>query len=230
MQFPRLNGRITRCDILVIGHLKWNAYFGESAQSPPRGDPSTCTSTMIRGRQADGREYVLVVDPTLRRSPEDFYFDINRRTGLSPEEVTHCFVTHEHFDHQAGLNYFPRAVWLAAEPVANKLLDSPYVDGGRVRVAAGEFLPGVAVLPLPGHTPGLTGVAFEEGGLKWVAAGDGVMTRDHFTFETSAFEQDSAMAAQTIRELKNLADIIIPGHDNLIVNTCRQSQGGVLWA
>ncbi len=229
MQFPKLNGQITRCDVLVIGHLKWNAYFGESPESPPRGDPSTCTSTMLRGRQADGRAYVLVVDPTLRLSPKDYYFDINRRTGLSPEDVTHCFVTHEHFDHQAGLNYFPGAVWLAAEPVARKLLDSPHIDGTRVRVAAGEFLPGVAVLPLPGHTPSLAGVAFEEDGRKCVVAGDGVMTRDHFAFETSAFEQDGALAAQTIRELKMIADIIIPGHDNMILNTRRRPGEGAVW-
>ena len=230
MQFSELNGRITRYDIIVIGHLKWNAYFGEGPESPPRGDPSTCTSTMVRGRQADGSEYVLVIDPTLRLSPEDYYFDINRRTGLSPKDVTHCFVTHEHFDHQLGLNYFPDALWLAAEPVRQKLLESPYIDGSRVLAVSGEFLPGVAALPLPGHTKGLTGVAFEDGSAKCVVAGDGVMTRDHFAFETSAFEQDSARAAQTIRELKRIADVIVPGHDNLILNMRRQPEGDTSWA
>ena len=225
MQFPGLSGKIARYDIIVIGHLKWNAFFGESPNSPPRGDPSTCTSTMVRGRQADGREYVLVIDPTLRLSPEDYYFDINRRTGLSYKDVTHCFATHEHFDHQIGFNYFPNAVWLAAEPVRQKLKESPYIDSSRVQTASGEFLPGVAVLPLPGHTMGLSGVAFEDGNVRCVVAGDGVMTRDHFAFETSAFEQDSAQAAQTIRELKLIADIIVPGHDNMILNIHMHPEG-----
>lgn len=219
-----MRGRIDRYDIIVIGHLKWNVYFGESQKAPPRGDPSTCTSTMVRGRQADGNPYVLVIDPTLRPTPEDYFFDINRRTGLSSADVTHCYVTHEHFDHQAGLNYFPQAAWLAAEPVVQKLLDSPHIDGSRVRAVSGEFLPGVAVLPLPGHTPSLHGVAFEAEGLQCVVAGDGVVTRDHFANDTSAFEQDSALAAQTIQELKAIADIVVPGHDNLIVHLRKQPE------
>ena len=34
--FPHINGSIIDYDILVIGHLKWNRYFNESPQDPPR--------------------------------------------------------------------------------------------------------------------------------------------------------------------------------------------------
>ena len=34
------------------------------------------------------------------------------------------------------------------------------------------------------------------------------------------FEKDMAMAAETIRRIKRTYDVVIPGHDNLILNTC----------
>ena len=216
--FDKIQGRIEDFEIIVIGHLKWNPYFGETKEAPPRGNPSTCTSTMVRGRMEDGSRFVLLIDPTLRVTPEDYYFDINRRTGLHREDITHCFVTHSHYDHQAGLNYFPDAVWYAAEPVAEELRSSEHIDGSRVAGVRGEFLPGVYALPLPGHMEHLHGAAFWADGRRVVVAGDGVMTRDHFRHQTSMFEQDSEEAAKTIRMLSDTADVIVPGHDNLIMN------------
>ena len=216
--FPTIKGKIDSYDIIVIGHLKWNPYFHETADAPPRGDPSTCTSTMLRGTDSEGRPYVLLVDPTLRLSPEDYYFDINRRTGLSASDVTHCFITHEHYDHQAGVNYFPHAVWLAAPPVAERLRGSEHIDGTRVQTVEGEFLPGVSTVPLPGHTESLHGIAFLTGGMRAVAAGDGVMTKNHFAGNTTMFEQDVQQAVESIRWLKRNAELIIPGHDNLVIN------------
>jgi len=215
--FPPLSGQVQAYDLLVIGHLRWNRYFGEGPEAPPRGDPSTCTSTLIRGLDRKGQSYCLIVDPTLRVKPEDYYFDLNRRTGLKPSHITHCFITHEHYDHQAGVLNFPEAAWLAAPAVAALLKDSPHIDGSRVEGVSGEFLPGVYALPLPGHTPGLHGAAFVFEGRRFVAAGDGVMTGHHFQRETTEFEQDAALAAQTIRNLKESADAVIPGHDNLIL-------------
>lgn len=204
-------------DVIVIGHLKWNPYFGETKDAPPRGDPSTCTSVLVRGRQADGRPFALLVDPTLRHSAEEYYFDLNRRTGLHPEDITHCFSTHSHFDHQAGLNYFPKAEWMAAEAVAEELKSSPYIDGSRVRKVTGEFMPGVTAVPLPGHTMTLHGAAFWHRGKHVLAAGDAVMTQAHFWNRTTMFEADAALAAETIRRIGEEYDIVVPGHDNLIL-------------
>jgi len=213
-----MSSGIDSYDVIVIGHLKWNPYFGESRDAPPRGDPSTCTSTMIRGRGKNGKPFVLLVDPTLRLSAADYYFDLNRRTGLSPNDVTHCFCTHAHFDHQIGLNYFPNAVWMAAMPVAEALKVSTHIDGSKIIGVEGEFLPGVSAIPLFGHTADLHGLSFEHNGLRIVVAADAVMTKNHFIHETCMFETDPAAALATIRMLKLTADLIIPGHDNIIVN------------
>lgn len=214
----RMSIEIDEYDIIVIGHLKWNPYFGESKEAPPRGNPSTCTSVLLRGRQENGQRFALLIDPTLRLSKEDYYFDLNRRCGLHPEDITHCFCTHEHFDHQAGLAYFPQAVWMAGEEVAEELKQSPYIDGSRVQGVKGIFLPGVEAVRLPGHTQSLHGVAFWYQGQHFLAAGDAVMTKNHFRENTTMFEKDAAMAAETIRWIKKIYDGVIPGHDNLIFN------------
>lgn len=219
--FPDIKGSIIDYDVIVTGHLRWNRYFNETPQSPPRGDPSTCSSVLIRGQQTDGSDYVLIVDPTLRWTPEAYYFDVNRRTGLKPDRVTHLFCTHQHADHQEGFRYFPNAVWQAAAPVATLLRHSEFIDGSRVVPVSGEFLPGVFALPVPGHTDTIHGVAFSIGGKKVLVAADAVMTKYHFQHNTTEFQNDPKMnevAAQTIRNIKDSFDIVIPGHDHLIVN------------
>ncbi len=168
-----IEGQAESWDVIVIGHLRWNRYWGESAGNPPRGQPSTCTSTLIRGRDAEGRPYLLLVDPTWRVTASDYYFDLNRRTGLRYSDITHCYVTHDHKDHQMGLNYFPNAVWCAAPPVQAILAGSADIDGARVRGVTGEFLPGVAPVALPGHTASLHGLAVRCSGRRIVCGGRG---------------------------------------------------------
>lgn len=219
--FPHINGSIIDYDILVIGHLKWNRYFNESPQDPPRGDPSTCTSVLIRGYDKDGKEYVLIVDPTLRISPEDYYFDLNRRTGLRPHDVTHLFCTHHHGDHIEGFKYFENAKWCTSKEVAKVLRNNESIDGSRLVPVEGEFLPGVYALPLPGHTDSLHGIAFQHKGKRILVAGDAVMTKYHYEDNKTEFQPNPKMkeiAAQTIMNLKESFDLVIPGHDNVIVN------------
>lgn len=214
--FPDIQGEVDNFDVIVEGHLRWNRYFGETPASPPRGYPSTCTSVMLRGKDTDGKPYVLIVDPTTRWTAKDYYFDINRRTGLYPDAVTHCFSTHHHGDHIEGLVYFPNTEWLAGEGAAQIIAKAENVKGiKRIKPVSGEFLPGVYALPLPGHTDTLHGVAFRYKGKRFLVAGDGIITKYHFLHETTEFETDAAKAAETIRNIKESFDYVIPGHDGL---------------
>ncbi|GHU81392.1 hypothetical protein FACS1894191_8260 [Clostridia bacterium] len=219
--FPKLSAEADNWDVIVIGHLKCNRYFGESPDAPPRGNPSTCTSTLLRGRDSGGKPYVLIIDPTTRLSAEDYYFDLNRRTGLRPEAVTHVFCTHRHLDHYEGFQYFPNAKWLAPSPVLEALRrEAAVIDAGRIEPADGEFLPGAAALHLPGHTPDAHGVAFAHVGKKIIAAGDCAMTKYHYALDLTDFQPDPALAGQAAESIVNMResfDIIIPGHDNIIV-------------
>ena len=212
--FPTLQGSVRDYEILVIGHISWNRYYGEREDNRPRGKPFTCTSTLVRGVHADGTPYVLVIDPTERVEPEEFWFDLNRRSGLRPEAVTHCFITHCHGDHAVGCNCFPQAQWLAAPATIERLKGTPGIDESRVLPAEGEFLPGVCVVPLPGHTRDVHGVAFCHEGRCIVATGDAVMSRPHFRHSTCEYEEDAEAAQHSLAWVRGNADIVIPGHDN----------------
>jgi glyoxylase-like metal-dependent hydrolase (beta-lactamase superfamily II) len=223
-----------RWDALVFGHLRWNRYFGDTPENPPRGSPSTCSSVLIRGKQTDGKDFCLIVDPTIRHSPEEFYFDINRRTGLGPDAITHCFATHHHFDHWHGFKYFPNAQWYTGPANRDLIIGavkssagtdpgdglSPEIPAERIAEVSGEFLPGVYAIPLPGHTRDLHGIGFVSEGKRVLVAGDGVMTGYHFKERTTEFQSDPAMlpvAAHTITNINESFDLVVPGHDNLIV-------------
>lgn len=215
--FPEIKGNILHYDVIVIGHQRANVYFGDDPKNPPRGKPVTCTSTMIRGTDEHGAPYVLIIDPTTRNNAEEYYFEISRRTGLHPEDITHCFCTHEHFDHIEGLAYFPNAKWLAAKPNLPWAGASMLVDKARLIGVEGEFLPGLYAIPLPGHTNTLHGIAFRHGGKRFIAAGDAVVSKYHFAEVTNNFEDDIEMAVQTQKMIKQNFDVVIPGHDNLFL-------------
>jgi len=197
---------IQRWDVVTIGNLSRNRYWGESDAVAVRA--ALCTSTLVRGEG-----FRLLVDPPLAE-PAQMARELDRRTGLKPDAVTHVFLTHEHGDHLAGLENFPEAVWLAGARVAARVNEA-----GRhsrpVRPVEGTFLAGIEALPTPGHTPDHHSLLFTCEGMVVVIAGDAVMTRD-FWAERQGFHNsaDFLQAARTMEELAAVADLIVPGHDN----------------
>ena len=202
---------VRRWDIITIGNLSRNRYWGESDERPLR--PALCTCTLIVG---DG--YRLLVDPS-HADAGRMAAELDRRTGLAAQDVDHVFVTHEHGDHHAGLRHFPHARWLAAPEVANVLNASGQYERD-LEAVAGVFLPGVEAVPTPGHTLSHHSLRFACDGRVVVIAGDAVMTREFSTHRQGFFNSvDLPLAAQTIERLTEMADIIVPGHDNCFLIT-----------
>ncbi len=204
-------------DLIMIGHQRANVYFGDDPRSPPRGKPVTCTSSLIRGLDWSGEPFCLLIDPTLREKPEDFYFELYRRTGLRPSEITACFSTHEHFDHLEGLSYFPNAKWFVGKTNLPWASSSMIIDKYKLIGVEGELYPGVFVVPLPGHTNTLHGISFMLDDKSYIVAGDAVVTRYHFKDFTNNYEDDAEAARQTQLRIKQEYDVVVPGHDNLII-------------
>lgn len=110
--------------------------------------------------------------------------------GVHPEAVELVVVSHLHFDHAANLDLFPWAEVVihpaemdhAEEVRRDPLRDPaclypflPLLKGRRLLLAQeGELLPGLHLLHLPGHTPGLLGLLVEGVG---VLASDAVKSR-----------------------------------------------------
>jgi glyoxylase-like metal-dependent hydrolase (beta-lactamase superfamily II) len=210
---------VRRWDIIIIGNLSRNHYWGEGDDTPVRS--ALCTCTLVQG--ADFR---LIVDPSVPQ-PERMAAELDRRTGLGLADVTHVFLTHEHGDHHAGLACFPRARWMA-DPATAGAINSSGRYAGRVKPVCGRILEAMEVTPTPGHTASHHSLRFDCGGLSVVIAGDAVMTRDFWEHRRGFHNSvDLALAAETMERLAIMADVVVPGHDNCFLTaTGPASRGG----
>ncbi len=209
---------VFRWDVLTIGHLSRNRYWGESDDRAYR-EP-LCTCTLIR---TDG--FTLVVDPGL--PPEEMVRVLDRRAGLVPDSIDMVFLTHFHGDHRVGLEAFPAADWRMA-PSEFEHQRSQLAAGSpdceileRLRPAGPEIIPGIIVVETPGHSAGHASLSFESEGKRIAVAGDAAMTRDFFQHRDYYFNTvDSDAAVTSIQTIARAADIVVPGHDNYFLNRC----------
>jgi len=210
-----------RADVLAIGSPAQNVYWNETA--PVRH--AYATATLVRSG-----EMILVVDPgwpadVLRAA---LYY----RAGLEPAAVTHVFLTHFDAAHFAGIGLFADAAWsMYEEEIRWAKADAPAGDAGRqvlkrITAAPESFAPGVDLFPTFGHTPGHASVLVYTALESLIVAGDAVPTRDHFEHGDLGGEPwDLQKAKESFQDVLEIADLIVPGHDNLFV--CR-SPGGLL--
>jgi len=208
----RKGSKIKRWDVVTIGNLSRNRYWGESDAKGVRA--AICTCALIAG---DG--FRLLVDPSLADAA-DMAGELDRRTGLKPRDIDAVFVTHEHGDHFAGLGHFPQAQWLAAPAVA-EILNKSGKWSRRVEGITDRLFDAMEVIPTPGHTNTHHSLRFDCDGLSIVVAGDAVATQDFFRERRGYFNAvDFELSARMMDKLAATADIIVPGHDNYFLADC----------
>jgi glyoxylase-like metal-dependent hydrolase (beta-lactamase superfamily II) len=202
-------------DVLVIGHLSRNKFWGESDHQAYR-EP-LCTSILIRTGEQN-----IVVDPAC--GPQEMARLLDRRAGLELRDIGTVFLTHFHGDHRAGADAFPTAeVCIGANEIRiwERLLPEDGPDRElleRARPVEGALTTGIELLPTPGHTLGHVSLVLRSAGLCVVIAGDAAMTRDFFFARDWYFNTvDPEQAVQSIDAIARIADIVVPGHDNYFV-------------
>lgn len=191
---------------LNIGQLSRNRFWGEDDGTPRR--PALCVSSLLWNDDT-----ALLVDPCMSIDKMDEL--IFNRTGRHAGDVTSLFFTHPHGDHTVDAEKYTFAkLYIAPDSQGdweNSLLRDklyPFPDG---------LLDGVRTVPLPGHTAGSAGLAFNWLGRPAIIAGDAVMTRDFFETEAGYFNSaDFDAVSKTIKMIKSEYDFVIPGHDMLI--------------
>jgi len=194
------------------------------------------TTTLIRSDQR-----VILVDPGL--PPQVIAARLMERAGLGVGAITDVFLTNFRPAHRAGLAAFDQARWLIAEAereaVGRHLLEQfqqapddevkEFLRGEiellkRFQNCPDQIAPHVDLFPLPGFTPGSAGLLLLSPGRTVLVAGDAVATEEHLQqgrVLKGAF--DIEQAQESMREAVEIADAIIPGHDNFVLN---QSRGG----
>ena len=109
--------------------------------------------------------------------------------GIEPDDVDAVLISHGHVDHVGGLTLHGKPIFTKAEVIANEaevkfwrddaIMASagadarPFFDAARLAfdayaphlklVAPGDVLPGIAMVALPGHTPGHSGFRIASG-------------------------------------------------------------------
>lgn len=222
-----------RLDVISIGTLSRNRLWNESE----RTRTAHATSTLIR----TGKRTILV-DPGL--PPAALGARLYERTGLKPHAIDTIFLTNFRPAHRAGLSLFPHAKKLireneqqAAAQQLQQLIDgAPEADLDRkmllgelallesLGVADDKIAPGIDLFPLFGYTAGTSGLLVAAPAYTALIAGDAVPTQDHFLAgQVLPDSQDIAAAQESMGEVYEIADMIVPGHDNLFLNP--RSQG-----
>jgi glyoxylase-like metal-dependent hydrolase (beta-lactamase superfamily II) len=87
------------------------------------------------------------------------------------------------------------------------------------RIAEQSLAPGVDLFPLPGITPGLCGLIIDTGDLTTLICGDALATSEHYAQrKVLPLPYNLEQAKASFAEAMQIADILIPGRDNLLIN------------
>ncbi|MHC4994630.1 MAG: MBL fold metallo-hydrolase [Planctomycetota bacterium] len=192
------------------------------------------TTTLVK---ADDK--LILVDPAL---PEAALASrMNERTGLGLDAVTDVFLTTFRPAHRQGLIALRHANWWIHEPeresVGAHLVARYEQEEGEVRElikqdiallkncrnAPDSLAKGVDLFPLPGYSPGLCGLLLALPDSTVVIASDAVATVEHFErgqILGNPWDVDAAKAS--LAEVIEIADWVIPGHDNITPNRTRR--------
>jgi glyoxylase-like metal-dependent hydrolase (beta-lactamase superfamily II) len=174
--------------------------------------------------------------------------------GIDAERVQHVVLSHFHYDHIGGQALFPSATFHVQEeemrfytgpdatrpafrgsiylPDIISLVTANYA--GRVRFNEGdaEVVPGVWVHKAAGHTAGMQIVSVE------TSRGRAVLTSDASHYyanmeEGNAFNTFVDLAGvyrayDRIRQLASAPDLIVPGHDPLVMQRLKPVAEGIV--
>ena len=167
------------------------------------------------------------------------------KASLSPDDIDIVIQTHLHFDHCHNTHKCKNARVLVQEeelrfardphPVFASMYDSHLLDTLVFETVRGHkrILPGIEVIPAPGHTPGCQAVAVDTEAGHAVISGFCSTMENFFPAENiqetvspfagypviiPGIHYNAFQAYQSIIEIKALADIILPVHEPDLMN------------
>ncbi|RLB35886.1 MAG: hypothetical protein DRH12_16340 [Deltaproteobacteria bacterium] len=151
-----------------------------------------------------------------------------RSEGIGPEDVNIVILSHLHFDHCINVPLFEKAQVILSE----KELDYAYREKGdlfipdtitdylqsikdRVTLIGGDTVldERITLIETPGHTPGSISCLYEGGDLKVLLAGDAVKNSYEFISGCVDMTKNQNVSKATIERIRQIANVIIPGHD-----------------
>ena len=218
--------------VVSIGALSRNRLWGEGAVVRT----AHATTTLVR----EG-ERTILVDPSLPSTV--LQARLHERSGLRLADVTDVFCTTLRPVHRRAIEGLDGAAWWAAERELEAYrhhLEELLESAGRLRSedaasvredillverfrpAPDGFGPQISLFPLPGTSPGSCGLLLTPATKTVLVAGDAVLTGEHLAAgQVWQGAWDAEAATESLREAMEIADIIVPGHDNVVLSPGR---------
>jgi glyoxylase-like metal-dependent hydrolase (beta-lactamase superfamily II) len=220
--------------IISIGTLAAHPLWDEKGQVRT----GHATTTLIRAGDA-----TIIVDPSLPSAA--LLARLGERWPRAAADINHVFLTSFNPELRRGLGAFADATWWLHEPERDSAVESLNAQLeeaedadddelvelitrqqdilNRCEVAPDKPALGVDLFPLPGVTPGLCGLLLTKPHQTVLICGDAIPTVEHLergqVLQTSvSIEQ----AQESFQEAVEIADVIVPGRDNIILNPLRQ--------
>ncbi len=180
-------------DILAVGDLErdedYNILKADS------------TSVLIRTP-----EHTIVVDPSTKYM-RPFLKTSFKQIGVLPKDVDIVVMTHTHDDHSGNLDMFPKA-----KVYVHSGSDKEFKNAFIVKGAEYKLCEGVTLVHTPGHCDEEMSV-FVEADRKYVIAGDAIPLEDNLRLNVPPrLNNDPEAALQSIKKIREYADVIVPGH------------------
>lgn len=196
------------------------------------------TTVLVRSGQT-----AILVDPGLPAPA--LAARLEERSGLRPADITHVFMTSFRPDVRRGLEAFDNASWLISEAERESVgvaligefkraaetgeadlasaLEKDIALLRRCEPAPDRLAPRVDLFPLPGVTPGLTGLVLAGPRHTTVVAGDAVPTEEHLAQgKVLPWAADVTRARESFAEVVEIADLVVLGRDNIVVNPTKR--------
>jgi glyoxylase-like metal-dependent hydrolase (beta-lactamase superfamily II) len=213
--------------IISIGTLSSNEFWEEQANA--RTPHATCVLLELGDRR-------LLVDPGL--PPEAIAARLGERAGLNPDQIDEVFLTNFRPAHRMGLEAFADAEWQIAErereEIGRQLVGRYEQESNeqtqevlrheiallkKCSAAPDRLAEGVDLFPMSGYTPGTCGLILSYTHSTVLIAGDAVPSSEHLeNGRVLRSSWDANQARESLAEAIHIADAMIPGHDNVVLN------------
>ncbi|MBI4213574.1 MAG: MBL fold metallo-hydrolase [Chloroflexi bacterium] len=170
-------------------------------------------------------DQLVLVDTGASDLDSDIIVNAIQKLGRTMDDLTMCFLTHNHGDHVGGLK---RLRPLADFPVVISEIDAPQMERqtgvkpDRL-ISEGDTLPvlgGVKVIAMPGHTIGSLALYVER--VETFIAGDSIVSAGQHLMASPPFlSDDPQLARDSIKRLLDMGlkiDKVLMGHGDDVHN------------
>lgn len=157
-----------------------------------------------------------------------------QEVDIDPSKIDYLVLSHFHYDHVYNYDYFPNSRILMHQNEIDWLNENPdnyaipphffpaIQKTGRLEAVKKdeEIVPGISALFVPGHTPGGMALVLREANMPvTVIAGDAVKNIAELATGHVPKAWDIAASAQSIKKIRDIAEVVVPGHDRILTVT-----------